>query len=92
MTTCSVIDKLLAANAIQLREENKEPTFTTQFQNYVSIYAGFNREGLRFIQGWRQMLAGFHLSLLALTDEELSTIVRLLEYQVEATKSYTVSS
>lgn len=81
-TTRSVIDKLLAAEAVQMGG-NKELFFTRQFLKYVRIYSRQDREGLQYVHGWRAMVAGFHLSLVGLTDEELSTIVRLLEYQQE---------
>lgn len=81
-TTRSVIEKLLAAEAVQMGG-NKEPSFTKQFLNYVSIYTRRDKEGLQYVQGWRAMLAGFHIPLVHLADEELSTIVRLVEYQQE---------
>ena len=89
-TTRSIIDKLLASDAIEIGE-NKEPSFAIRFLNYISIYSSLNKEGLKYIQGWRRMLAGFHISFYDLNDEELSTLVRLLEYHHEATKSYPVS-
>ena len=81
-TTRSIIDKLLAAEAVQMGG-NKEPSFAKQFLNYVKVYSKHNKEKIQYVHGWRQMLAGFHLSLIDLTDEELSTTVRLLEYQQE---------
>lgn len=86
MTTVrGTFDKLLAAGAIQTGE-NKEPSFTLLFMNYIKVYSALERERLHYIQEWRKMLAGFHLSLVNLTDEELSTIVALLEYQHHAKK------
>lgn len=83
--TRSVIDKLLAADAIQIGK-NKEPTFTSQFQKYLSTYLAFNKQRIQFVNSWRQMLACFHLSLVRMTDEELSTTAMLLEYPKEAAK------
>ena len=86
MTTVrDTFDKLLAAGAIQTGE-NKEPSFTLLFMNYIKVYSALERETLHYIQEWRKMLTGFHLSLVNLTDEELSAIVTLLEYQHRAKK------
>lgn len=84
------MEKLLAANAIVIKK-NKEPFFSIQFQNYIGLYAGVNKDGLKFVNGWRQMLSTFSSELDQLLDEEISTIIRLPEYQHEATKAFSVS-
>lgn len=43
----------------------------------------FNRIANNSAASYDEMLAGFHHSLIGLTDEELPTTVRLLEYQQE---------
>ena len=83
------MEKLLAANAITMGE-NKEPTFTLEFQNYISIYGRLNNATLQFVHGWRQMLSTFNSTLNLLADEEIATVVTLLEYQVKAAQSQRV--
>lgn len=84
------MEKLLAANAIKIGENN-EPSFTPEFQNYISIYSGLNNATLQFVHGWRQMLSTFNSDLNLLADEEIATIVTLLEYQVKARQSHPAS-
>lgn len=91
MSISPIIDKLISADAVRI-DENKQPIFTFQFQNYLAIRGGLSRQELNYVEGWRQMLGGFHSSLQELTEEEISTIVRLLEFQVEAARSQSIIS
>ena len=84
------MEKLLAARAIEFGS-NKEPFFTIQFRNYIGIFAGMNKDSLKFVSGWRQMLSTFNSELDRLKDEEISSIVRLLEYQQKSTRSFPIS-
>ena len=89
MTTRSKMEKLLAARAMEFGS-NKEPFFTIQFRNYISIFAGMNKDSLKLVDGWRRMLLTLSNELDRLKDEEISTIIRLLEYQQKSTRSFPI--
>ena len=83
------MEKLLAARAMEFGS-NKEPFFTIQFRNYISIFAGMNKDSLKLVDGWRRMLLTLSNELDRLKDEEISTIIRLLEYPQKSTKSFPI--
>lgn len=83
--------KLTSCGAIETMAGNSEPRFTSNFKTYLSMYAGLNRDRITIVQGWRAMLAGFHISLATLSDEELATLVQLLEFQSNESRSAAIS-
>ena len=75
-----------------MKGARREPNFTPKFKIYLGMYACLNRDKMTVIQGWRAMLAGFDISLAMVSDEEISTLVKLLEYQLNATRSAAASN
>jgi hypothetical protein len=92
MPLSDLMRKLISCGAVKMKADTHEPNFTPQFKTYLGMYAGLNRDKITVIQGWRAMLAGFDMSLAIVSDEEIATLVKLLEYQLNATRSASVSN
>lgn len=87
MPVGDLVRKLVSCGAVVASAGGHEPFFTTEFRMYLRKYAGLNRDKFTVIQGWRAMLAGFHISLAWLSDEELLALTTLLVFQTEMTQA-----
>lgn len=87
MAAGNLVHKLATCGAIKAVGNGHELRFTLPFEKWVIRHAGLNRDNITVLQGWRAMLAGFHASLMWLSDEDLATLVTLLEFQTKATRA-----
>jgi hypothetical protein len=83
MPISDLVSKLVSCDAVGTSADNHEPYFTCEFSMYLKKCAGLKREKITVIQGWRAVLAGFHISLALLSDEELLALTTLLVFQTE---------
>lgn len=87
MPVGDLLHKLVNCGAVVAYTDDHEPYFTPEFRMYLRKYAGLNMDRFTVIQGWRAMLAGFHMSLALLPDEELLTLTTLLVFQTKTTQA-----
>lgn len=87
MPVGDLVHKLVSCGAVVVSADGREPFFTNEFRMYLRKYAGSNTDRFTVIQGWRAILAGFHISLALLSDEELLTVTTLLVFQTKTTQA-----
>lgn len=93
MTLSDLMGKLLSCGAIERNDnDSKGPYFTPEFTTYLKTYTSLNRDKIAVTQGWRAMLAGFHISSVMLSDDELALLIRLLEFHSNGKQSAAISS
>jgi hypothetical protein len=71
VSVSDLMPKLIRCGATRRVGKIHELRFNPKFISYIVRYAGPNRDRLTAVQGWRAILAGFHISLAMLSDDEL---------------------
>lgn len=85
MTSDGLVSKLLDSGVAE--KWSDEVRFTNRFFVHVALYGEYIRSKGATVDSWREMLCALDSSLDSLDDEQVRTIVVLLDYYLEKIES-----